>query len=90
LALLKGIEEPEPFVWFSWNSVWDFSCIPHPGTFSGGHASERMNEAFVRIGVPASVATLRWSDYLARNKTTRSMRDEISNLGNPADWLATD
>jgi len=44
----------------------------------------------MRVGVPASVATLRWSDYLAVNATPRLMRDAVADLGNPTEWLATD
>ena len=94
LALYLALEERDPMVWFSWNAAWDFRGIPHPGVFvprtRDEPASVRMHEGIVRIGVPASVVKLRWSDYLQRNKTTRVMRNAVAELGNPADWLATD
>lgn len=94
LALLKSLEERDPMVWFSWNANWDFTGIPHPGTFvpraRDEPASARMHEGILRIAVSASVVKLRWSDYLQSNKTMRVMRKAIEELGYAADWLATD
>lgn len=88
LALYKTIEEPAPLVWFSWNAEWDFSGAPHPGPFVSKPVVP--GEPLIRIGAWASIAKLRWSDYLERNRTSRLMRNETARLGKPADWLATD
>jgi hypothetical protein len=90
-----AVSEPEPMLWFSWNQQWDHSVmkvsvsvkssIPH-----GRALSELVGRGLVRFGAPASVAKLRWNDYLARNRTPHIQRDLMATRGNPAEWLATD
>jgi hypothetical protein len=62
--------------------------VPRPGKDKPFAALLR--EGVVRITAPASVARLRWSDYLERNRTATFVRTVTATLGNRADWLATD
>ena len=50
----------------------------------------RITEGVLRVVAPAFVAKLRWSDYIQRNKTARGRCGLLAELGNPAQWLATD
>jgi hypothetical protein len=84
---LRQLDEPEPLLWFSWNAAWDASVnIGHPPSRA---RTEILGQGLLRFGAPASVATLRWSDYLARNRTARWVRDIRAQYGHPAEWLAT-
>lgn len=86
LARLNVFNERAALLWFSWNAAWTAAQwpMPHPpATFTGGR------DGLMRIGVSASVATLRWSDYLRLNHTARSVRDGFARQGYPPDWLAT-
>jgi hypothetical protein len=89
LALLLHFEEHASMVWFTWNETWDFSCAPHPGVFVSRSVAQRPGEGVVRIGVPASVITLRWRDYVQRNGEPRAMAKRIAQMDR-ADWLATE
>jgi hypothetical protein len=40
------------------------------------------------VGVPASLVTLRWRDYVARNGAVRVQAEAIATL-DPTHWLAT-
>jgi hypothetical protein len=81
-------QEKQPMVWFTWQPDWDLTTMPHPGLFLSG-VVPHLRDGFVRIGCPASVAQLRWSDYLTANHTMRFHRDEVAKHGNPSEWLAT-
>lgn len=95
-AELEDLREPEPLLWFSRNPDWEYSVIK----VRLGDATDRrrfmrsFNEVYggglLRFGAPASVAKLRWSDYLARNTTSMRVRDSMAKIGNPTEWLATD
>ena len=89
LALLLQGEEHVSMVWFTCNETWDFSEMPHPGVFFHRSVAERPGEGVVRIGVPASVVTLRWRDYVQRNGAWRAKAKAIAAM-DQTDWLATD
>ena len=92
----KAINEPNPMLWFSWNPEWEYSVIKDPRPRgqrippTGRAITELFGEGLVRFSAPASVAKLRWNDYLARNITPLWQREAMAKRGNPVDWLATD
>jgi hypothetical protein len=90
LAIYQLAEEREPLTWFTWSADWDRRGAPHLGTFTSRPAEQRSAEGLIRIGVPASVVSLRWSDYLARNNTPGKLRHILASYGDPSNWLATD
>ena len=92
-----AINEPNPLLWFSWNPDWEHSCIKDPrpaqrrGTPPTGRAiTELWGQGLLRFGAPATVAKLRWNDYLTLNTTPIVQREMMAQRGNPVDWLATD
>lgn len=95
-ARSAAFNEPNPLLWFSWNSVWEYSVLKDPRPRdkqippTGRAITELWGEGLIRFSAPASVAKLRWNDYLARNDTPGVQRKLMSQWGNPADWLATD
>jgi hypothetical protein len=88
LALLLDLEEHAPMIWFTFNDAWDFSVPPHPGVFATSSAPHTGKGA-VRIGVPASIITLRWHDYVQRNGPRRASAKAVAHMDR-TDWLATD
>ena len=95
--LSVAINEPNPLLWFSWNPKWEHSCIkdPRPRGFrklppTGRAITELAGQGLIRFGAPASVAKLRWNDYLQRNTTPTVQREYMAQRGHPPDWLATD
>jgi hypothetical protein len=88
LALMLDLEEHASMVWFTFNDAWDFSGAPHPGVFATRSAA-RSGKGVVRIGVPASIITLRWHDYVQRNGPARARAKAIAQMDR-SDWLATD
>lgn len=89
LVRLLHLEEHASMVWFTWNEAWDFSGAPHPGVFVSRSVAKRPGEGVVRIGVPASVITLRWHDYVQRNGVPRAMAKAIAQIDR-TEWLATE
>jgi hypothetical protein len=75
--------ELQPLLWFSRNPNWEYSLC-------GRMRGELERGGLLRFGVPASVATLRWSDYLQRNLTPTWLRERLACRGYPPEWLATD
>ena len=76
LTLLQRIAERAPMVWFTWSATWDFRGIPHPGAFEPSALNNTSDalaanilSGIMRISVRASVAKLRWSDWLTANQT---------------------
>ena len=82
----RCIEEPVPLLWFSRNQDWEYSS----GDSHGRAKAEINGGGLLRFGVSASVAKLRWSDYLTRNQIPSDLRDCIARYGDPCEWLATD
>jgi len=82
-------QEPEPLLWFSRNTDWEYSLMQVRPPWSRMR-HELAGRGLLRFGVPQSFAKLRWSDYLDRNPTTRWIRDELTARGTPVEWLATD
>jgi hypothetical protein len=89
--------EQEPLRWFSRCKNWEPSVMkiapsrpfppnPPPGRFW----DELHGGGLVRFGVFASVATLRWGDFLKRNPMPIGIRDALTRRGDPREWLATD
>lgn len=86
-----AIDEPNPLLWFSWNDQWEYSVMKTVADVPPWRAyTELCGEGLYRWGAPASVAKLRWNDYLARNATCLVQREMMSQYGNPAEWLCTD
>lgn len=92
-----AINEPKPLLWFSWNAVWEQSVTkdPRPPSLrvsppTGRAVTECAADGLIRFGAPASVAKLRWNDYLALNYTPSVVRESMAQRGNPVEWLATD
>ena len=77
--------EREQLLWFSRNQRWEHS-IDDPTR----EAIEWAGEGLLRFGVPASVARLRWPDYLSRNRTDPWLRNYFTARADPTEWLATD
>jgi hypothetical protein len=88
LALLLDLEEHAPMVWFTHNDAWDFSAPPHPGALAT-RAYPFSGKGVIRVGVPASIITLRWHDYVQRNRPRRVSAKAIAHMDR-TDWLATD
>lgn len=93
----QAINEPNPLLWFSWNREWEHSVLKDPrprgvrrNPPTGRAVTELAGDGLIRFGAPASVARLRWNDYLARNTTPFIQREAMAQRGNPVDWLATD
>lgn len=90
--------EPKPLLWFSRNPEWEYSVRKVMAEtedhdrhiYTGRAMTELLGQGLVRFGVSASLAKLRWSDYLARNPTTQAVRRILTRYGNPTEWLATD
>jgi hypothetical protein len=89
--------EQEPLLWFSRCENWEPSVRkiapsrpfpPYPP--AGRFWDEICGEGLVRFGVFASVATLRWGDYLKRNPMSIGVRGALTSRGDPRQWLATD
>jgi hypothetical protein len=88
--------EQAPLLWFSRNKDWEHSVIkiapsrPFPPYPPAGRCwNEMSGEGLIRFGVPASLATLRWGDFLDRNPMPIALRDAMTRRGNPTEWLAT-
>ena len=90
LQMMLDAQEVVGMTWFTWESHWDFTCLPHPGAFLFDGQMPRVSEGVLRVVAPAFVAKLRWSDYIERNNTPRGYRKFLAARGNPAQWLATD
>jgi hypothetical protein len=98
LALSLKDEEPEPLSWFTWNAAWHRHAFPHPGVFLDaflGNTNEGIVDhtpaGIVRLGVPASVVTLRWRDYEQRNGRSHHVVSLLAkHIASRVDWLATD
>jgi hypothetical protein len=93
----EAICEPNPLLWFSWNPDWEHSVTKDPrprghrkNPPTGRAVTEIAGDGLIRFGAPATVAKLRWNDYLKRNPTHIVQRDFMALRGNPVDWLATD
>jgi hypothetical protein len=92
---VRRVEEPAPLLWFSRNVDWEYSVMKAAprtdGAWCHGQShNELAGGGLLRFGVPASLAKLRWSDYLQLNHVPTSHRDLMAQFGNPTEWLATD
>ena len=85
VKISRDMIEREQLLWFSRNTFWEHS-IDDPDRQS----LEEGGEGLLRFGVPASVAKLRWSDYVARNHTHPALQRMIAVRADPTEWLATD
>lgn len=87
----------EPLLWFSRRKDWEPSvikitpCDPFPQVPPVGRSwNEVGGDGLFRFGTFASVATLRWGDFLCRNPMPSDLRDTLTRRGDPTQWLATD
>jgi hypothetical protein len=87
----------EPLLWFSRRKDWEPSVIqiapsePFPQAPPAGRCwDEVYADGLFRFGTFASVATLRWGDFLRRNPMPSDLRDALTRRGDPTEWLATD
>src|SRR6185503_16163668 len=88
--------ELEPLLWFSRRTDWEPSVIkfepskPFPPAPPRGRCWDEVSgDGLFRFGVFASVARLRWGDFLNRNPMPKELRDAMTRRGNPTEWLAT-
>ena len=94
------LPEPEPLLWFSSNLVWEASVSKiddravlrdNGARIQPGRASnECLGGGLLRFGVPATLAKLRWADYLQRNPCPPWERHHMEQIGDPREWFATD
>jgi hypothetical protein len=89
--------EQEPLLWFSRRKDWEPSVIkftpskPFPQAPPVGRCWDEVNgDGLFRFGTFASVATLRWGDFLRRNPMRSDLQDAMTRRGDPTEWLATD
>jgi hypothetical protein len=95
LEMAAALEEPAPLLWFSRNPEWEYSVMKvkpeGPRHWSYGRATQEIvGLGLLRFGIPASLAKLRWPDYLALNPTPSIIKAALAACGYPEQWLATD